>query len=77
MIWFNIFSGCSNSEITALTLDRKSIAILSKIFIWCWMEFQMQLQLNTTCCRLMAARFARPACLFLFEAKLLLPVPLN
>src|SRR5258706_164845 len=33
MIWFSIFSGCSNSEITALTLDRKSIAILSKIFI--------------------------------------------
>jgi hypothetical protein len=47
------------------------------------MEFQMQLQLqlNTTCCRLMAARFARPASLLAlpasFEAKLQLPLPLN
>src|ERR1700682_3773881 len=40
MIWFSIFSGCSNSEITALTLDRNSIAILSKIFIGRGIDFQ-------------------------------------
>jgi hypothetical protein len=47
MIWLSIFSGCSNSPIAALTLARKSIAILSKIFMVVWKGFHtLHLQLN-------------------------------
>src|SRR5438132_12253930 len=48
MIWFSIFSGCSNSEITAFTFERKSIAILSKIFISRWVDSQKRKKRTAT-----------------------------
>src|SRR6266513_2413182 len=58
MIWLSIFSGCSNSEITALTFERKSIAILSKIFINRSREGSLNLQV--TRCGLRVARLPVP-----------------